>query len=215
MPSVYLYVIARDFGFAPNPFHGYCTLATCKPRIRRTAQSGDWVFGVGGARLHATGRCIFAMQVTDKTTFDAYSTDPKYYQKKPVRNGSKIMLVGDNIYSRSDLQSAWKQADSHHSNPDGSLNMRNLVTDTSTNAVLISRKFVYFGAEAPQIPSGILTRIGYSNVRDYRKFPYATARELVTWLLTEYSKDLNQVIGDPFDFAQSAKRYAGVGNKIV
>ncbi len=28
----------RDYGFAPNPFHGICTLATCKPVIRRVAR---------------------------------------------------------------------------------------------------------------------------------------------------------------------------------
>lgn len=43
--KLYSYVVARDFGFAPNPFHGYCTLATCKPDIRATASVGDWVIG--------------------------------------------------------------------------------------------------------------------------------------------------------------------------
>lgn len=23
------YIVARDYGFAPNPFHGFCTLANC------------------------------------------------------------------------------------------------------------------------------------------------------------------------------------------
>lgn len=215
MPSVYVYVIARDFGFAPNPFHGYCTLATCKPRIRRNAQIGDWVVGMGGARLGAVGRCIFVMQVTEKTTFDDYSTNRKYYEKKPVRNGSKVMLVGDNIYSRRSEESPWQQADSHHSNPDGSLNSQNLETDTSANAVLLSQRFLYFGVEAPVVPTGILEPIRYANVRDYRKFDYDSARDLIEWLLIRHSTSLNQVLGDPFDFANSAKRYTGIGNKIV
>ena len=33
----------RDYGFAPNPYFGYCTLATCKPVIRRCAGVGDWI----------------------------------------------------------------------------------------------------------------------------------------------------------------------------
>jgi hypothetical protein len=34
-----------DTGFAPNPFHDFLTLATCKPDIRKKAQIGDWVLG--------------------------------------------------------------------------------------------------------------------------------------------------------------------------
>ena len=32
---VYEYVMTSDSGFAPNPFHGACTLACCKPKIRK------------------------------------------------------------------------------------------------------------------------------------------------------------------------------------
>lgn len=31
----YEYVMTNDSGFAPNPFHGACTLACCKPKIRK------------------------------------------------------------------------------------------------------------------------------------------------------------------------------------
>jgi hypothetical protein len=106
MSSVYLYVVDRDFGFAPNPFHGCCTLATCKPAIRSTAATGDWVFGMGGSRLDATGRCVFAMQITKKLSFDEYWSDSRYAVKKPVRNGSRTMLVGDNIYHRDSKSAA-------------------------------------------------------------------------------------------------------------
>jgi hypothetical protein len=43
--------VARDYGFAPNPFFGVCTLATCKPKIRKAAAIGDWVVGTGSSRL--------------------------------------------------------------------------------------------------------------------------------------------------------------------
>jgi hypothetical protein len=39
------YVITSDTGFAPNVTGGYCTLATCKPRIRRNADVGEWILG--------------------------------------------------------------------------------------------------------------------------------------------------------------------------
>ena len=89
MPA-YIYVVARDFGFAPNPFHGYCTLATCKPIIRRVAKVGDWVVGVGGKDLDATGRLIFAMQVTETMSFNDYWSSPEYRDKRPVRNGRLV-----------------------------------------------------------------------------------------------------------------------------
>ena len=72
MSKLYIYVVDRDFGFAPNPYHGCCTLATCKPGIRNGAEVGDWVVGMGGSRLEATGRCVFAMRVTRKITFNEY-----------------------------------------------------------------------------------------------------------------------------------------------
>ena len=56
MSRVYMYVVDRDFGFAPNPFHGVCTLATCKPAIRKGARVGDWVIGMGGSRSQCDGK---------------------------------------------------------------------------------------------------------------------------------------------------------------
>lgn len=38
---VYSYVMIADNGFAPNPYYGICTLACCKPRIRKGV--GDYV----------------------------------------------------------------------------------------------------------------------------------------------------------------------------
>ena len=61
---LYVYIITRDFGFAPNPFHGRCTLATCKPGIRKSAKVGDWVLGVGGANLKSVKhKCILLMKI--------------------------------------------------------------------------------------------------------------------------------------------------------
>jgi hypothetical protein len=144
MTTLYIYVVARDYGFAPNPFHGYCTLATCKPRIRKQAKAGDWVIGMGGGRLKAKGRCIFAMQVTEKLTYNEYWADPRFLVKRPVRNGSSKMMVGDNIYYRDSDSAPWQQADSHHSHADGSINQLNLARDTQSDKVLISQHFFSF-----------------------------------------------------------------------
>ena len=215
MGEVYLYVVARDFGFAPNPFHGCCTLATCKPGIRKTCEPGDWVIGMGGNRLNATGRCVFAMRVSHKLTFDEYWASPEYFDKRPVRNGTKKMLVGDNIYHHDGVRKAWCQADSHHSGVDGTVNMHNLRVDTSADAVLISRHFFYFGSKAPEVPRQLLDAIGYKNARSYRVFDEQTCRGLIDWLQGTFGSSLNVVAADPFDFADSHRRYSAGDNKIT
>ena len=40
---LFAYKMTHDTGFAPNPFWGCLTLATCKPKIRESKRPGDWV----------------------------------------------------------------------------------------------------------------------------------------------------------------------------
>lgn len=149
--ELFSYIVARDYGFAPNPFHGYCTLATCKRAIRSVAKVGDWVVGTGAeTKYKLTGYLIYAMKVEETLSFDQYWTDPRFLPKRPVLNGSLKQVYGDNIYHRSG--DSWVQADSHHSLADGSPNIENLEDDTGADRVLVSRKFVYFGSRAISIP---------------------------------------------------------------
>lgn len=212
MPRVYIYVVDRDFGFAPNPFHGFCTLATCKPGIRSTAQVGDWIIGVGGGRLKATGKCVFAMKVSRKITFNEYWADPAFNDKKPVRNGSRKMIIGDNIY-RQNSDATWQQSPSHHSHVDGTVNEHNLKRDTKSPNVLISSYFYYFGSGAKDIPIELLTTLGYRNGRSHRIFDVTRAAALVEWV-DGHSEALNKVQADPFDFNKSASHYSVKTNKI-
>lgn len=212
--AVYIYVVARDFGFAPNPFHGQCTLATCKPVVRRMAQERDWVIGMGGQKLDAVGRCIFAMQVTSSMTFDEYSASPHFRDKKPVRNGSRQMMLGDNIYSRN-VGGDWLQLDSHHSKPDGSPDPDNIKTDTGTNRVLISERFFYFGDQAPAVPGEILKAIGYQNMRGHRVYKDDECGQLIDWIVNTYSSRTNEVLGDPFQFKESSSRYSVRDDKVT
>lgn len=211
-----MYVVDRDFGFAPNPFHGACTLATCKPGIRKSAEIGDWVVGMGGARLKATGCCVFAMRVGRKLTFNQYWADPDFLDKRPVRNGSNKMLVGDSIYHRSSSQAGWVQENSHHSMADGSVNRYNLVQDTKVDSVLVSDLFYYFGKSAPQVPPDLLSAMGYKNRRNYRRFPFLRAQEdFIKWFSFNFHGDENIVSGDPFDFEASDAHYDVNANKIT
>lgn len=149
---LYSYIVARDFGFAPNPFHGFCTLATCKPRIRAVASSGDWVVGTGAkSKYNLAGRLVYAMRVAEVLDFTSYWNDPRFLAKRPVLNGSLKLVYGDNIYRR--VGKRWAQADSHHSLDNGRPNEANIEQDTGADRVLIATKFVYWGASAPTIQS--------------------------------------------------------------
>lgn len=150
------YVVARDYGFSPNPFFGVCTLAACKPKIRAVAETGDWVIGTGSARWARQRRVVYAMRVTGAMSFDDYWNDPRFQQKKPNLRGSKKQAFGDNIYFRDASSHCWVQADSHHSLPDGSPNKQNVDADTGTNRVLLSDDFVYWGGTGPEIPKNFL-----------------------------------------------------------
>lgn len=149
--NLYSYVVARDYGFAPNPFHGTCTLGTCKPVLRRRASIGDWVVGTGSATNGLTGHLVYAMRVTEIMTFDDYFVDARFQAKKPNLAGSLKQAFGDNIYSRDALRE-WQQLDSHHSLQNGNPNHDNINNDTNPNRVLLSSHFAYFGANAPVIP---------------------------------------------------------------
>ncbi|CAM3301696.1 MULTISPECIES: hypothetical protein [Enterobacteriaceae] len=203
---LYAYSITRDFGFAPNPFHGVCTLATCKPRIRKAANIGDWILGIGGANLKSVKKkCILLMKVTEKISFNDYWEDNRFAIKKPARNGSHVQILGDNIYHQDD-NNDWIQEDSHHSNADGSFNMTNLERDTRTDKVLISRHFYYFGDKAVDVD---LDSIGYHRIRDYLKLSLdhsIPANDLIKKIEAEFHSDKNIVISDPCQFSDFYKR---------
>ena len=156
--NLYRYVIDHDMGFSPNPFHGFCTLANCKPEIRRTAIVGDFVLGFGSAVSGIRSKLIYWLRVDEITTYDEYWDDPRFQAKKPVVNGSHLKFHGDNIYHHNE-EGALIQEPSFHSLPDGRPNPKNIKTDTSRTArVIISRTFAYYGKEAISLPPGIRER---------------------------------------------------------
>lgn len=157
MARVYSYVVRYDSGFAPNPFYGYCTLATCKPDIRRTANEGDWVIGSGSndRSVRRGGHLVYAMRITETMTFEEYDADARFASKKPYRTGSRKQSCGDNIYHRKSPRSNWQQRDSFHSTKDGQLHPDHVARDTGVNRVLISDDFVYFGGNGPKFPAGL------------------------------------------------------------
>jgi hypothetical protein len=158
MLKYYTYKVSRDYGFAPNPFNGVCTLATCKPLIRKHAEVGHYIIGLGSKQMKNDNTIVYAMQVDAIMSFNEYFDDPRFQSKKPRMNGSKKALRGDNIYYK-DSENEWNQLHSHHSYPGGSTNTINLKTDTSADRVLISYNYRYFGKCAIPIPDEFMNHV--------------------------------------------------------
>ena len=181
-PTLYSYIVARDYGFAPNPFYGFCTLATCKPDIRRTATVGDWVIGTGSKRKGRSGFIVYAMRVTEAISFAAYWDDPRFQNKRPHLRGSLKKAFGDNIYFRDEYTNEWQQLDSHHTNEHGIQDFENIRTDTSTDRVLVSEDFVYWGGTGPKIPHFSGVDICHSTQKHRCKFPEQVVQDFIEWV---------------------------------
>ncbi len=178
--KLYSYVVARDFGFAPNPFFGFCTLATCKPEIRKRAVVGDWVIGTGSKVRKRGNRIVFGMRVTATMTFNQYWADPTFASKKPYLLGSKKLAFGDNIYFKNN--GTWHQENSHHSLANGRPNRANIAHDTQTDRVLVSADFVYWGGEGPAIPAAMAKKLCKSGPGHRCDFDEASIDDVVKWL---------------------------------
>jgi hypothetical protein len=181
---LFSYIVRYDFGFAPNPFCGWCTLATCKQDIRSHVQAGDWVIGTGSKPKGLAGYLVYAMEVEEVLTFGEYWDDPRFVRKRPNLSGSVKQRYGDNIYKR-DADGQWRQLDSRHSLENGSPNPGHIARDTKADAVLASRRFVYWGGRGPLIPEKYrawngadicASRPGYKC-----NFPDDLARAFVEW----------------------------------
>ena len=157
--SLFSYVVVLDRGFAPNPFFGYCTLATCKPGIRKRAQEGDWIVGTGSAarEVGRGGHLVYAMLVTEVIDTRRYWIDPRFQFKRPTIKGdwNRVSASGDNIYEWRG-PNCWRQLHSYHSLSDGTQDEANTKYDTDETRILLSDDFVYFGGEGPRLPSKYL-----------------------------------------------------------
>jgi hypothetical protein len=198
------YVVARDYGFAPNPFYGFCTLATCKPIIRRTAAIGDWVIGTGSKSRGREGQLVYVMRVDDILTYDDYWRDPRFLRKRPNFKGSKKQAFGDNIYHRDMASGSWKQENSHHSLADGRPNPRNIANDTQTPNVLVGDEYAYWGGDGPKIPTEFRNFGGYDLCQAGRghknNFPGDLVSAFVSWFR---SLGEQGVIGKPLDWTRT------------
>ena len=196
---LYSYVIRYDFGFAPNPFHGFCTLATCKPQIRKTASVGDWVVGTGSADYDLIGKIVYAMKVSEVIGFDEYWNDSKFAKKKPLLRGSLAQAFGDNIYHRN-KNGKWSQEVSRHRESKGGINQGHMTTDLGGRNVLVSDDFYYWGRSTKKIPKRFRDWNGHDMCQKRNikyKFPDDMVAAFVKWIR---SSKTNGYIGEPPEF---------------
>lgn len=154
--GLFSYKMTRDTGFAPNPFKGFLTLATCKPKIRKYKTIGDWIAGFTSTSLNndpvGQERLVFLMYIDDQITFAEYWNNPKYITRKPDIHSEKVMdKIGDNIYRPLKLS---PQGPSDFVVIENLHHMKDVekAKDLNGENVLISNHFYYFGEHLLVIP---------------------------------------------------------------
>ncbi len=199
---LFSYVVRFDSGFAPNPFHGYCTLATCKPGIRERANIGDWVVGTGSDAkgVRRGGHLVYAMRVGEILETTQYWCDPRFERKKPNLYHSWVAASGDNIYEP--IGSCdWRQLDSYHTKSDGRPNERHIGRDTGVPRILISEDFVYYGGEGPKLPGRFQSGGSMNLRRAQRNYQIVHDEEVISsfeaWLKSQGGRGYE---GKPWDW---------------
>lgn len=198
---LYTYCIPVDKGTAPNPYWGICTLAVCKPRIRRRAQVGDWVVGTGshiapqqglnGTR-NLAGSVVYAMQVTQKLTmpeYDAYTLKSLPGKVPNLKATDHRYHLGDSIYDFSaPTAPALRTSRVLHG-------VAGMATDLNGRYVLLSDHFYYFGDHPIELPEELLPiiKVGPGH-KSHTNDPYE--REFIRWI-EGLGLEPNRPLGNP------------------
>jgi hypothetical protein len=147
--TLFSYCIPTDDGAAPNPFWDVCTLAICKPVIRRTAKIGDWVVATGSTRLGFQNQVVYAMKVTNIMTlseYDEYCNESLTNKVPDWNNNDLKRKLGDCIYDFSTSNSVLRKSVHHEGN---------IKTDEGGKNVLLSDHFYYFGSIPVPLPGNL------------------------------------------------------------
>lgn len=150
-PRLFSYIVSWDGGLAPNPYWGFCTLAVCKPQVRRNAGEGDWIVGLSPKQFGYN--IVYAMKVWGTPSFAEYFEDGRFGLKKPdLESEDQRRVMGDNFYRFDSRCGRYVQLESAHSHSDGTENLAHKRRDLSGEQVLIAGDFYYFGGDGPRLP---------------------------------------------------------------
>ena len=205
---LYGYKMTHDTGFAPNPYHGVLTLATCKPLIRKCAKEGFWISGwtsndvQGKEKMYHfkddSQKLIYLAKISKVLSFKEYWEN--YPQKRPAELNSEkeekgcckgcgntvvtkdfeISLCGDNIYKPlNDSATDFEQIKNIHHGPECKEH------DLSGKNVLVCEEFYYFGVEnAISVKKNDI-------VHRWKKFSSNDGKKIIDFVAKNYSKGLN------------------------
>lgn len=184
--SVYSHVVVHDYGFAPNPYAGFLSVATCKPQIRRSAHVGDWVVGVGSVKTVGGDRAIYALLIDEIVKIETYGQEERFKDKRPVFGAEPWKRAGDNVYYKNN-EANWARRPSLH-------DASHVSVDLSGKNVLLGCEFYYFGSSAPSLPTQLGTLA--SPGRGHRRYENPDILiELESWLRTTFTPG---ILGEPF-----------------
>jgi hypothetical protein len=175
--SLFSYIVTVDDGAAPHvdELGSYLTLAICKPKIRSVADAGDWIMGVGGKLLsracgkEVVDKVIYLAEITKKIQYDSYYVDPRFRSRV------------DKIYHR-DKTGLWIQ----DKNPYHGI--ESMLRDTQAPYVLVCNRFIYFGADGPQIRADCLALVKRN--QGHKRIPLSDWRvhKLIRLLQAKYER---------------------------
>lgn len=138
---IFRYVVRQDRGGSPNPYHGWCSLAVCKPQIRRSSRAGDWIVGL---RSRANDQVVCVMRVDEVLTLCDYWRDSRFRAKRPGGAGPP-----DNFY-RAGRGGALIRVEN-------ALHGTDLAAqDIGGRHALVSWHYWYFGDRSPELPTELV-----------------------------------------------------------
>ena len=206
--------MTHDNGFAPNPFHGFLTLACCKPGIRKNRklkEEKDWIAGFTSVELNGDDigkeKLVYLAKIDEKISFSEYWEN--YPEKKQNDNNLKG-ISGDNVYKPSNSKEAYNgfifKGDKNHSHN----HKKNWDKDQSGENVLISKEFYYFGGDPLTVPRIIRSKINIPKYDTYYGYRNDNPREFIDWVkekIRERKPILKNIFGYPHDFKKSNKKF--------
>jgi len=181
--KIYAYLVPVDDGAAPNPYGGVCTLAICKPNLRKIAKQGDWLVG-----LDSKSQLIYTMEITTVMIMKEYDTYTK--ENLPIKIPNKTSKnieeqMGDSVYDFSNDEI--KLRPSVHSCCTKEM-------DLAGKNVLLSTCFYYFGDQVKTLPKEFENIVNLD--MDFLKLTNELEITFLTWLENQ-NFEKNKIYSNP------------------
>jgi hypothetical protein len=204
IPYLRCYKMTYDTGFAPNPYHGVLTLATCKPDIRLHANKGDWIAGFTAKEVHDSNgkihrfngdrKLIYLACIKDKLKLEEYWESEDYKDKHPHLIGKNGKIIKENCSGETTECKNFDSGDNIYKMVNGKLQQQEnggghgeneYKSDTRGEFVLICEEFYYFGVENA-INVNDVFQYANSLPRNYKNFSENEGQGLVNFIKKEY-----------------------------